>query len=88
MTWIGNVVRECPVCSSSDFINAGKRKDSAKVSKCRNCGVGFLNPMPTDREIQEMYSDYYARNDGIGYSGYRSIPPVIITRVIPQANMP
>lgn len=68
--WKGSIVDQCPLCSSSRLSSAGKRKDGAEVSKCDDCGVGFLNPMPNEHEIARMYTDYYNREDGIGYTKY------------------
>jgi 2-polyprenyl-3-methyl-5-hydroxy-6-metoxy-1,4-benzoquinol methylase len=68
--WTGVNLKSCPACSSTRFEPAGRRKDGATVSRCSECGIGFLNPMPTDAEIQGFYHDYFARKDGIGYENY------------------
>jgi len=68
--WTGMNLKSCPACSSTHIGPAGKRKDGATVSRCFECGIGFLNPMPTNAEIQGFYDDYFARTDGIGYENY------------------
>jgi len=67
---IGISLDQCPSCSSRDIRSAGHRKDGSSVSRCSGCGLGFLNPMPTESEIIDMYNDYYSRKDGIGYERY------------------
>ncbi len=71
MSWKGLELNSCPSCSSKSILSAGRRKDGATVSRCSECGLGFLNPMPTDDEISDMYKSYYSRGDGTGYVGYR-----------------
>jgi len=70
MEWEGVRLGKCPQCSSVSISPAGKRGDGATVSECCDCGLGFLNPMPTSEEIQGMYDMYYSRDDGIGYEAY------------------
>ena len=70
MEWEGVLLERCLQCSSALIAPAGKRGDGAPVSQCSDCGLGFLNPMPTSGEIQGMYSRYYSRDDGIGYEAY------------------
>jgi len=74
LVWKGLTVKRCPSCSSEEFKPAGRRMDGSSVSVCSRCGLGFLNPMPTGREIEEMYSNYFKRNDSIGYNDYPTWP--------------
>lgn len=71
LDWKGRSVTKCPSCSSTDLASAGARKDQAIVSRCVDCGLGFLNPMPTEDEIALMYSGYFSREDGTGYADYK-----------------
>jgi 2-polyprenyl-3-methyl-5-hydroxy-6-metoxy-1,4-benzoquinol methylase len=70
MKWKGFLLNRCPACDSNNISSAGARLDGAKVSKCEKCHIGFLNPMPESNEIEEMYDQYFSREDGIGYPEY------------------
>lgn len=58
----------CPVCLSPElrFRYSGRTtrnpSDPArwKVSECRSCGLGFLNPRPSWEELEPYYSAQYA----------------------------
>lgn len=62
----------CPICGSeSVFLFA---KGRYKVDRCVNCGLGFIDPVPGAREMEEFYNsgNYYKREDA-GYSDYVSL---------------
>lgn len=60
----------CNLCGSkhSEHLHRISRfKKSFAVHRCTDCGLIFMKPMPTDRQIAEMYSREYF--EGSGRSG-------------------
>jgi len=59
----------CPVCSGG--VKYLFEKKTFHIFKCRNCGLGFLDPLPTFEEIESLYnSKNYYHSEGIGYMDY------------------
>ncbi len=52
----------CPICSSTSHLT--KSMDDYSIHKCTRCLVEYANPMPTEKELSELYSGYRY------YSGY------------------
>lgn len=49
----------CPVCNNAEFQTLFSKADLDFV-KCRGCGLVYINPQPSDDEINALYSkDYY-----------------------------
>lgn len=61
----------CPVCGSDSFFKAGKPCGHGEDSKfdemqCKECNLKWVEPMPTEEEIDEYYRNYYARRRKTG----------------------
>lgn len=59
---------KCVLCSSSnrEFLI---KKDNWTVFKCPECGLGILDPRPSEDEIDRLYREQYFSeqyNEGIG----------------------
>ena len=53
---------ECPVCNSksgNQVAALDRRFKLLPTFACGNCGLLFTNPMPTDHELAEYYSNFY-----------------------------
>lgn len=49
----------CPLCNSMHTVPSSQFVDSQwKVRECRHCGLGFVWPLPSDSELQDLYRDY------------------------------
>jgi len=48
----------CNLCNSNEY-RLFKEIDSYRLVKCRNCGLVYLNPRPSQQEIKEKYSAEY-----------------------------
>ena len=54
-------VKECPVCSGTNFIKKltckdyTKSKEIFKIVSCETCGFTFTNPRPSDQKIGDYY---------------------------------
>ncbi|MBI5252657.1 MAG: methyltransferase domain-containing protein, partial [Desulfomonile tiedjei] len=48
----------CPVCGSEEITYAFRIVER-RSDECSSCGLLFLNPQPTDAELQEIYSEGY-----------------------------
>lgn len=44
---------QCPICNSE--AKHLFEKNTYNVFKCRKCGLGFIYPLPTIREIEAFY---------------------------------
>ncbi len=54
---------ECPLCGKKDFKLTLKKDDLNKyynLVECKNCGLVFINPLPTDEELKEYYNFEYS----------------------------
>ncbi len=49
------VVPECPCCGYKKF-RFWKTLENWALDKCDNCGLVFVNPMPTEKALQAAYS--------------------------------
>lgn len=50
----------CPVCEAQDFIFSCLRGDGKKIITCTRCGIGLLDMIPDDKEIDAIYDkDYF-----------------------------
>lgn len=61
----------CPVCGSDTFYKTGKPCGHGEDSKfdemqCKKCKLRWVEPMPTEDEIDEYYRNYYARRRKTG----------------------
>ena len=60
-------IKECPVCQGGEFkklfedFDRNLKVDFKKFTlvKCRNCGLGFINPQPEPEELSRYYSKEY-----------------------------
>jgi len=60
----------CPVCKGkTSFLYEKKLEGSAfSIFRCADCGLGFVNPIPTNEELQSFYEkNYYNSNSAWGY---------------------
>ena len=48
----------CNLCNSNEY-KLFKEIDGYRLVKCRNCGLVYLNPRPSQQEIKEKYSVEY-----------------------------
>ena len=69
----------CPFCNK---INRKLQISLANCSLyvCSNCQLGYLSPMPSDAEINNLYSKKYFTNSldlARGYTGYRKMANVL-----------
>jgi len=48
----------CNLCNSNEY-KLFKEIDGYRLVKCRNCGLVYLNPRPSQQEIKEKYSAEY-----------------------------
>ena len=64
-----NVLEKCEICGKSDFKFLFKQRDKNldfteefSLYQCRNCGIIFLNPQPSSKELEKYYSSekYYS----------------------------
>ena len=69
-------VKECPVCSGTNFIKKltckdyTKSKEIFKIVSCETCGFTFTNPRPSDQKIGDYYkSEMYIShtNESAGF---------------------
>ena len=54
---VNRVCVECHVCSSLDhglYLEAR----GYRIVQCRNCGLWFVNPQPTEEELRQFYATY------------------------------
>lgn len=52
----------CPLCTSEDLVCVGTRDrhgDTLKTDLCRTCGHVFINPQPTQSELDAYYGEQY-----------------------------
>jgi len=61
------LIKNCPVCQRGEFkklfedFDRNLETDFKKFTlvKCKNCGLGFINPQPKPKELERYYSDKY-----------------------------
>ncbi|MFH1346715.1 MAG: class I SAM-dependent methyltransferase, partial [Spirochaetota bacterium] len=62
-----SLIKNCPVCRSDRFkklfddFDRNLETDFKKFTlvKCKNCGLGFINPQPSSEELERYYSEKY-----------------------------
>lgn len=54
----------CPVCQGGTTTRVGE-KDGHVVVACGNCGLRFVDPMPSDQEISDYYAKYWVNEKNI-----------------------
>lgn len=75
----------CNLCGGESFLVVGRRDrwlNPLINVMCRQCGLIFLDPMPTDEEINR----YYERHYRIHYQGAAEPTPVSILRSLRNAE--
>ncbi|MFQ5900626.1 MAG: methyltransferase domain-containing protein [Thermodesulfobacteriota bacterium] len=68
-------IKESVVCNlcGADSYRLFLEKDGFNIVTCNNCGLTYVNPRPSDKDIKRLYQeeDYFKRDrDGIGYRDY------------------
>lgn len=68
---------QCPVCKSE--VTYLFEKNTYRILKCLNCGLGFINPLPTIKEIEALYNtrNYYYKSLQRGYTDYSALEEVL-----------
>lgn len=63
------MAEDCSICSGKLRRRWAVRSDGRVVARCSRCGVGMLDPMPSEKEVRSWYVDgsYFV---GDGRSGY------------------
>ncbi|WP_455144920.1 class I SAM-dependent methyltransferase [Brachyspira pilosicoli] len=53
---------KCPICSMENAIEYLYKNSigNKSIVKCKNCEIEYLYPYPTQKELEEIYSDDYA----------------------------
>ena len=59
----------CPVCNSNET-ELRFYKNEYKILYCLNCTHRFTNFIPSENEVQQIYSDDYFFKGGAGYDDY------------------
>lgn len=63
----------CPLCKNSS-LEKKDYKNKYSIFICLSCHLAFVHPMPTEKELNEFYSNSYFKGGtlGAGYSDYVS----------------
>ena len=80
----------CNLCGSSHCNKQLSLQDKYSVMKCSNCGLSFLDPIPSQEELEKIYSkDYYFSTDSnqTGYSDYKKDMDLIVLTAIRRYRM-
>jgi hypothetical protein len=56
----------CPLCSFATILPYDRDFRGVAISRCRRCGVKFMNPQYTDAYLSAFYSQYIAPDSGFG----------------------
>lgn len=59
--------QRCNLCNSVNYklkYNIAYKDIIFKIAKCEKCGLVFQNPLPTDKQIKEMYDKDYFNGKG------------------------
>lgn len=51
---------ECPLCRRAEIDSASA---ALRLSRCRDCGLRFRNPAPTDEELETIYRKAYVAEE-------------------------
>lgn len=66
----------CPLCGNADSkifpIYYFLKEKRFNAHKCKNCGFVFIDPRPTEEDLQLMYSDEYFLYDGADFGAHSS----------------
>lgn len=56
------IKNKCPICSNENTIEYLYKNSvgNKSIVKCKNCEIEYLYPYPTQKELEEIYSDDYA----------------------------
>lgn len=60
-------IRKCQLCSSTsirELRRIVRKKYSFTVDRCDNCGLVFMNPRPTQKQVMQMYDEDYFHGRG------------------------
>jgi len=80
---------KCNLCDSNSSKKLFSKRsffqdrDYFNVVKCRNCGLVFVNPRPTEKALSELYSKNYFVGGGLegGYQDYLKDKDIILNEV-------
>lgn len=53
----------CPICSSEDYKKIYSRKDDLEIVSCLNCSFRFVQPQPSQQELNRFYQQGYFSGD-------------------------
>jgi dolichyl-phosphate beta-glucosyltransferase len=60
----------CPLCGGDDFVPRVAR-DGFRMVACRACGLWYLNPMPAQEALEQLYGqESYFASEAAQHSGY------------------
>ncbi len=59
-------LRDCPVCDSKDIFPFTK-KNGYSFSKCTNCDLVYINPELDQQDLEPLYNELGAPEDGLRY---------------------
>lgn len=62
---------ECIICGQDTCVK--NKEDKRDIQKCLSCGIKFLDPLPTEKQLKDLYEQesYFKNGDGeIGYDDY------------------
>ena len=67
----------CIVCNSERFTSLFQKESESgekfNLARCRNCGLEFIHPRPTEDDIKKYYSlNYFTQRTDRGYDNYFS----------------
>lgn len=84
---------KCNTCSSDNTRHLISI-ENAKIVKCNNCDLVYLNPRPTKKELEKLYQKGYYKNKGFFkgkycgyYDYYKNVEGTIKTFSIVQKNL-
>jgi len=55
---------KCNLCGSSES-TPWQRVEGWQIVRCANCGLGYLNPRPTEDELSKLYDEIYFKKHSI-----------------------
>ncbi len=67
-------MKKCPVCNNTaKYIFNVKTDRVYKILKCQYCELGFIDPIPTKKEVSKFYNEFYFNNAKHmwGYNNYK-----------------
>jgi 2-polyprenyl-3-methyl-5-hydroxy-6-metoxy-1,4-benzoquinol methylase len=69
----------CPVCNNENT-QLKFLKNGFRILNCRNCSHVFTDFKPTEKEVEDIYSDDYFHKGGAGYDDYTLEKDMLIKR--------